>query len=164
VGGREPVPTGQYASGTVGAGVLSTLSYEETGIILNLIPHINAGGLVRLEVEQTIRRTGPTKNVGGTTAPTFDERNVTTSLLAQDGSTVVIGGIIQTIQKDEHGGIPYLKNMPILGPLFTSSKTKSTEKTELIVAVTPHVVEHRESEVTREFLERLRDLKARIEK
>jgi len=164
VGGREPVPTGSYASGTVGAGVLSTLDYEDTGIILNLIPHINAGGLVRLEVEQTIRRLGATRNVGGTTAPSFDERNVTTSLLAQDGSTVVIGGIIQTLTTDEHGGIPYLKNMPILGPLFTSTKTKSTTKTELIVAVTPHVVEHRESEVTREFLERLRDLKNRIEK
>ncbi len=119
---------------------------------------------MRLEVEQTIRRLGPDRTVGGTTAPSFEERNVTTSLLAQDGSTVVIGGIIQTIQKDTHGGIPYLKNMPILGPLFTSRKTKNIAKTELIVAVTPHVVEHRESEATREFLERLRDLKARIEK
>jgi general secretion pathway protein D len=164
VGGREPVPTGSYASGTIGAGVLSTINYEDTGIILNLIPHINAGGLVRLEVEQTIRRLGSNRTVGGTTAPSFDERNVTTSLLAQDGSTVVIGGIIQTIQTDEHGGIPYLKNMPILGFLFTSNKAKSTTKTELIIAVTPHVVEHRESEVTREFLERLRDLKSRIEK
>ncbi len=164
VGGREPVPTGSYSSGTIGAGVLATINYEDTGIILNLIPHINAGGLVRLEVEQTIRRLGADRNVGGTTAPSFDERNVTTSLLAQDGSTVVIGGIIQTLTTDEHGGIPYLKNMPILGPLFTSSKRKSTTKTELIVAVTPHVVEHRESEVTREFLERLRELKSRIEK
>ncbi len=164
VGGREPVPTGSYASGTIGAGVLSTLNYEDTGIILNLIPHINAGGLVRLEVEQTIRRLGGERTVGGTTAPSFDERNVTTSLLAQDGSTVVIGGIIQTLTTDTHGGIPYLKNMPILGPLFTSTKRKATTKTELIVAVTPHVVEHRESEVTREFLERLRDLKNRIER
>jgi type II secretory pathway component GspD/PulD (secretin) len=77
---------------------------------------------------------------------------------------VVIGGIIQTLTTDEHGGIPYLKNMPILGPLFTSSKKKSTTKTELIVAVTPHVVEHRETEATREFLERLRNLKGRLEK
>jgi general secretion pathway protein D len=163
VGGREPVPTGSYSTGT-STGVLSTINYEDIGIILNLIPHINAGGLVRLEVQQTIRRLGTNRTVGGTTAPSFDERNVTTSLLAQDGSTVVIGGIIQTQTGDEHGGIPYLKNMPILGPLFTSIRAKTTTKTELIIAVTPHVVEHRESEVTREFLEKLRDLKSRIDK
>jgi general secretion pathway protein D len=162
VGGREPVPTGSYSTG-ISTGVLSTINYEDTGIILNLIPHINAGGLVRMEVQQTIRRLGQNRVVAGTTAPSFDERNVTTSLLAQDGSTVVIGGIIQTIQQDEHGGIPYLKNMPILGPLFTSIKAKTTQKTELIIAVTPHVVEHRESEVTREFLDKLRALKLRIE-
>ena len=163
MGGREPIPTGSYASGT-SAGVLSTIEYAETGVILNLIPHINAGGLVRLEVDQTIRRTGATQNVGGTTAPSFDERNVTTSLLAQSGSTVVIGGIIQTTQKDEHGGIPFLKSMPVLGPLFTSSRTKDMEKIELIIAITPHVVDQRESDVTREFLDKLRNLKARIEK
>ena len=60
VGGREPVPTGQYSTG-ISTGVLTTVNYEDTGIILNLIPHINAGGLVRLEVQQTIRRKGRTE-------------------------------------------------------------------------------------------------------
>jgi general secretion pathway protein D len=166
VGGREPIPTGSYTGAAVGTGVLATVSYEETGVILNLIPHINAGGLVRLEVEQTIRRVGVgTVQVSpGTNAPRFDERNVTTSLLAQSGSTVVIGGIIQTQQDDSHGGIPYLKDMPILGPLFTSKKTNQTRKVELLIAVTPYVIDQRESDVTREFLEKLRNLKSRIEK
>jgi len=165
VGGREPVPTGSYTGSTVGTGILSTISYEETGIILNLIPHINVGGLVRLDVQQTIRRveSGTVEVSPGTKAPRFAERNVTTSLLAQSGSTIVIGGIIQTIQSDVHDGIPYLKNVPIVGPLFTSSKLKKTDKTELIIAVTPYVVDRRESDVTREFLDKLRNLKSRIE-
>ena len=57
VGGREPVPTGSY-TGTTTVGTSTTISYEETGVILNLIPHINAGGLVSMDVEQTIRRIG----------------------------------------------------------------------------------------------------------
>lgn len=166
VGGREPVPTGSYTGSTVGTGILATISYEQTGIILNLIPHINAGGLVSLEVEQTIRRIGPTRKdiAPNTNAPSFDERNVTTSVLAQSGTTVVIGGIIQTQNDSEHGGIPYLKNVPIIGPLFTSIKSKKTAKTELIVAITPYLIDKRDTEVTREFVEKLRNLKARIEK
>lgn len=166
VGGREPVPTGSYSGSTTGSGVLSTISYEETGIILNLIPHINAGGLVSLDVEQTIRRIGPTRTdiAPDTNAPSFDERNVTTSVLAQSGSTVVLGGIIQTQQDSTHGGVPYLKNVPIIGPLFTSTKSKRMQKTELIIAITPYLIDKRESDLTREFVEKLRNLKARIEK
>ncbi len=165
VGGREPVPTGSY-TGTTTVGTSTTINYEETGIILNLIPHINAGGLVSLDVEQTIRRIGPTRtNIApDTNAPSFDERNVTTSVLAQSGSTVVIGGIIQTQQENTHGGVPFLKSVPIIGPLFTSTKSKDLTKTELIVAITPYLVDKRETDVTREFLEKLRNLKARIEK
>ena len=166
VGGREPVPTGSYTATTVASGTTTTISYEETGVILNLIPHINAGGLVSLDVEQTIRRIGATRTdiAPDTNAPSFDERNVTTSVLAQNGSTVIIGGIIQTQQDNVHDGVPYLKNVPLLGPLFTSLKSKKTVKTELIIALTPHLIEKRESDVTREFLEKLRRLKNTIQK
>ena len=165
VGGREPVPTGSY-TGTTTVGTSTTISYEETGVILNLIPHINAGGLVSMDVEQTIRRIGANRKdiAPKTNAPSFEERNVTTSVLAQSGSTVVIGGIIQTQQDNVHDGLPYLKNVPVLGPLFTSLKSKKMAKTELIIAITPHLIDKRESDVTREFLEKLRTLKVKIEK
>lgn len=168
VGGREPVPTGSYSAGTsttTGVGVLSTISYEETGVILNVIPHINAGGLVRLEVDQTVRRVQKeSKEVSpGTKAPVFDERNIKTTLMAQSGSTVVIGGIIQQTDDSAHGGIPFLKDVPVIGPLFTSKKTSAKEKIELIVAITPHVIETRETEATREFLDKLKNLKKRIQ-
>lgn len=164
VGGREPVPTGSYTGGTSDVtGVLSTISYEETGIILNVIPHVNAGGLVRMDVDQTIRRKGGETTVGNNSkAPTFDERNVKTSMLAQSGSTVVIGGIIRHDLDEGFGGIPILKNIPVIGPLFTSRKKTETKKTELIIAITPHVIETRESEATREFLDKLKSLKGKI--
>lgn len=163
VGGREPVPTGSAISTT--DAVVSAISYEETGIILNVTPHINAGGLVRLEVEQTIRRTGATVEVGssGNTAPTFTERNVKTTLLAQNGSTVVIGGIIENSENNSKTGVPFLQDIPLLSPLF-ANKSKSLDRTELIIAITPRVVDYKGSDATREFMDKLKRLRTTVDK
>lgn len=166
VGGREPVPTGSVTGAdTGGSNVLSTIQYEETGIILNVTPHINAGGLVRLEVEQTIRHVDKEQVTVGNNnkAPRFTERNVKTTLLAQDGSTVIIGGIIEQIENRGRTGIPFLQDVPIISPLFSTRSTEST-RTELLIAITPHVVDHRENDLTREFVRSLQQLKRRIEK
>ncbi|ABK19328.1 type II secretion system secretin GspD [Syntrophobacter fumaroxidans] len=164
VGGRTPVPSGSYTGGTSTTldTVFSTIEYEETGTILTVTPHINAGGLVRLEVEQTIRRVGANATVGvNNTAPTFTERNLKTTLLAQDGSTVVIGGIIDEIDRDTTTGAPMLVDVPIIGPLF-GQKGKSRERTELLIAITPRVVERRGSDSLREFVGKMRDLRQLI--
>jgi general secretion pathway protein D len=164
VGGRQPVPTGSYSTaetGTLTNSVFSTIEYAETGVILNVTPHINAGGLVRIELEQTIRRVGASTTVGaGNTAPTFTERNLKTTLLAQSGSTVVIGGIIDSAQQSTKGGIPYLENIPLLSPLF-SSKSSNLIRTELLIAITPHVIDQRGSEAPIELLQKLNNLKIR---
>ena len=165
MGGREPVPTGSFSSDTGTNNAFTTIQYEETGVILNVTPHINEGGLVRLEVEQTIRRTDPNAVTVGAnnTAPRFTERNVKTTLLAQNGCTVVIGGIIEQVDNDSKSGIPFLQDIPIISPLF-STKSKSKVRTELIIAITPHVVDHRETGgSSREFLDQLKKLRRQIE-
>lgn len=164
VGGREPIPTSSALGSDTGGTLLTGINYEETGIILNVTPHINAGGLVRLELEQTIRRTGPSKEVGsgGAQAPTFTERNVKTTLLAQDASTVVIGGIIEEGDQRDTAGIPFLQDIPIISPLF-QTRSKRRDRTELLIAVTPHVIDRRDTGKTREFLERLRQLNRQLE-
>ncbi len=164
VGGKQPVPTGSYATaetGTLTNSVFSTIEYADTGVILNVTPHINAGGLVRIELEQTIRRVGATTTVGaGNSAPTFTERDLKTTLLAQSGSTVVIGGMIDSEQTNSKSGIPYLQNIPLLSPLF-SAKSSTLDRTELLIAITPHVIDQRGSEAPRELLEKLNNLKLR---
>ena len=162
VGGSVPVPTGSYSTaetGTLANSVFSTIQYAETGVILNVTPHINAGGLVRLELEQTIRQVSTTATVGANnTAPTFTERNIKTTLLAQNGSTVVIGGIIQSSNTVTKNGIPFLQDIPLLSPLF-SSKSTDLQRTELLVAITPHVIDQKGSEATLELLQKLNNLK-----
>jgi general secretion pathway protein D len=141
--------------------VINSIQYEETGIILNVIPHINSGGLVRMEVEQTIRNANP-NNVSGIDSPSFTERHVQTSLIAQDGKTAVIGGIIQQTDNTGKSGIPFLRNVPLLAPLW-STETKSVTRTELIVAITPHVVKQGENEASREFLKKLKQLRGQLD-
>lgn len=159
VGGREPIPTSSALGSDTGGTLLTGINYEETGIILNVTPHINAGGLVRMELEQTIRNTDGSVDVGtNSTAPRFTERNIKTTLLAHDSSTVVIGGIIQDNRNIGKQGIPFLQNIPLLSPLF-STKNKDRRRTELLIAVTPHVIDKKDSTRTHEFLDRLRDLR-----
>jgi general secretion pathway protein D len=162
VGGRTPIPTGSVTGSVTGSDIFSTIQYEETGVILNITPHINAGGLVRLELEQTIRRVGANVTVGANnTAPTFTERNIQTTLLAQNGSTVVIGGIIDSSNQATKSGIPYLQDIPLLSPFF-SARSTNLARTELLVAITPHVIDQRSSEATSELLQKLYKLKQQV--
>ena len=160
VGGSVPVPTGSVTGVTTGAEVVNTIQYAEIGVILNVTPHINAGGLVRLELEQTIRNVNPTSTTVGNanTAPTFTERNIKTTLLSQNGSTVVIGGIILSQNTVGKTGIPYLQDIPLLSPLF-SAKSTDQQRTELLVAITPHVIDQKSSDATRELIQKLNNLK-----
>jgi len=73
---------------------------------------------------------------------------------------VVIGGIIDSAQQSTKGGIPYLENIPLLSPLF-SSKSSNLIRTELLIAITPHVIDQRGSEAPIELLQKLNNLKIR---
>jgi general secretion pathway protein D len=159
IGGREPVRSGTTV--TSGGNVTENIQYEETGIILTVTPHINAGGLVRMEVEQTVRRVADA-TTEGIASPRFDERIVNTTLLAQDGQTIVIGGLIERSQNRTKKGIPLLGDIPFLGPLFAST-SKEVERIELIIAMTPRIVRAGRDEVTQEFLYKLEGLRRRIE-
>ncbi|SPF51699.1 General secretion pathway protein D [Syntrophobacter sp. SbD1] len=162
VGGMQPIPTGTVSGTTVGADLYSTIDYEPTGVLLNIIPHINAGGLVRLEVQQIVRDVSANATVGAAnTAPTFTERDINTTIFAQNGKTVVIGGIILANNQLAKTGIPYLENIPLLSPLF-ASKSTSLQRTELLVAITPHVIDQRGSQAPAELLQKLQNLRRRV--
>lgn len=162
VGGKEPISTG--TSVTDGGTTVTSVQYEETGIILNVTPHINEGGQVRLEVDQTIRDAAP-NTISNIDSPSFTERKVKTTLLAKDGQTVIIGGIIQHEKSKNKSGIPFLQDIPLLSPLF-GTKSDEYKRTELIIAITPHVIINRDQEVrqTSQFLMKLESLKSRIER
>jgi general secretion pathway protein D len=95
------------------------------------------------------------------TAPTFTERDIKTTLLAQDGRTVVIGGIILANKQDNKEGIPWLQDIPLISPLF-SGRSTSLNRTELLLALTPHVIDQKGSQAPAELLQKLQNLRQRV--
>jgi general secretion pathway protein D len=133
----------------------STVQYRNTGIILSVKPQINARGLVTLEIAQEVSDAkSTTTGVGGT--PTFTVRQAKTSLITADNQTVVLGGLIREDSTQTSAGIPGLRKMPILGPLF-GSQGVSKQKTELLVLITPHIITNLEegARITHEMKEKV---------
>jgi general secretion pathway protein D len=133
----------------------STVNYRSTGIILTVKPQINAKGLVTLEIAQEVSDAKSTSTgVAGT--PTFTVRQAKTSLITADNQTVVLGGLIREDNTHTQAGIPGLRKMPLLGPLF-GSEGVSKQKTELLVLITPHIISNLEegARITHEMKEKV---------
>ncbi|MFZ5453090.1 MAG: type II secretion system secretin GspD [Thermodesulfobacteriota bacterium] len=133
----------------------STVQYRNTGIILSVKPQINANGMVTLEIAQEVS-SAATTSTGVSGTPTFTVRQAKTSLITGDNQTVVLGGLIREDKTTSQAGIPGLRKMPILGPLFGSEKI-SKQKTELLVLITPHIITNMEegARVTHEMKEKV---------
>jgi general secretion pathway protein D len=128
------------------APVVNSIEYRETGVILQVTPHVGADGLVTLDVAQEVSGVQSEVTTTGIDSPTFSERAVTSRVSIQDGQTIGLAGLIS--DSDSHGnqGIPYLKNVPLLGDLFGNQNNERT-RTELLVLITPHVVRTQEDAV-----------------
>uniref|UniRef100_A0A7C4VZD6 Type II secretion system protein GspD n=1 Tax=Desulfatirhabdium butyrativorans TaxID=340467 RepID=A0A7C4VZD6_9BACT len=157
VGKEIPTVTGTTTDATGGTTITNTVQYRKTGIILNVTPHINSSGLVKMELEQEVSDVGEfiqeLKNY------TFLSRRAETSLVVEDGKTIVIGGLMKSNSQNSNAGIPFLKDIPILGYLFGAGSKKS-EKTELIILITPNVIKSRAEadRITKEFSEKISHL------
>jgi general secretion pathway protein D len=116
----------------------STVQYRSTGIILIVKPQINAKGMVTLEISQEVSSAATTAT-GVSNSPTISVRQAKTSLITGDNQTIVLGGLIREDWTHTQQGIPGLKRVPLLGPLF-GSEGKKSEKTELLVLITPHII------------------------
>jgi general secretion pathway protein D len=120
----------------------NTVQYRSTGIILSVKPQINANGLVTLDIAQEVSDVDTTSStVAG--SPNFTVRSAKTTLTTADNQTVVLGGLIREDNSRSNTGIPGLRRMPILGPLFGSEGINKT-RTELLVLITPHIITNME--------------------
>lgn len=144
VGQEVPIITSQQsaqttATGLGSTGVLQTIQYRSTGVILKVKPIIFAGR-VELEVQQEVSSAGTT-STGVNVSPTFSTRKVDTKVSIRDGATVALGGLISRTENKGNSGIPFLKDIPIAGQLFRTN-TQDSDETELIILITPYVVEN----------------------
>jgi general secretion pathway protein D len=140
VGQQVPVLTGTATSTlTTGAPIVNSVDYHSTGVIMQVTPRINSGGLVTLDIAQEVSNVAAPAANTATGSPTFDDRVVRTRVAAQNGQTVVLAGLIRDSSQDDNNGIPFLKDIPLLGTML-SSQSSSRSRTELLVLITPQVV------------------------
>ena len=140
-----------------GAPIVNTIQQVDTGVILSVTPRVNPGGLVIMEIEQEVSEAVTTTSSTSTASPTIRRSKISTTVAVQSGETVALGGLIQDTRTRKTQGIPLLSRLPIIGPLF-GSKQDDTDRTELLVLITPRVVRNMEEarRVTDELRRRVR--------
>lgn len=142
VGQEVPLITSQQSSinnaNPDNVGILQTVQYRNTGVILKVKPVIHSGNRVDLEVVQEVSAAQNTVT-GVNNSPTISTRKLETKMTLQSGSTVLLGGLISNDTSKGDAGIPGLKDVPVLGSLFGVQKN-NTAKTELVVLITPYVM------------------------
>jgi general secretion pathway protein D len=137
------------------APVVNQVNYQQTGVIMEVTPRVNSGGLVTLDVMQDVSsvETGVI-TTPGVNSPTFNERNVTSRVVVQDGQTVGLAGLITDSASLGNQGIPWLKDVPLLG-LLAGNQNNTRTRTELLILITPHVIHDQRD--ARALTEDLRD-------
>ena len=143
-GDKIPLCQQTFVGTGVGTGVngaVSTTSqYIDTGVLMQVTPHINAGGLVTLEVEVVVSVPGELPKTCEGLAPAIDTRSLQSILNVQSGQTMVMGGLITDNKQNKSQGLPLLSRIPIIGGLF-GQQTLINNRTELVMFITPRVVE-----------------------
>ena len=161
VGDQVPIAT-QSAVSVISAGapVVNTIEFRDTGVILKVTPRVNEGGLVTLAITQEVSDVTQTTS-SDLNSPTIQQRKVNTSAVVQDGETIVLGGLIKDSRNKTRNGIPFLQRLPYVGALFRTDDTTAI-RTELLVLITPHVVESLEKarSVTNEIRRKMPATKA----
>ena len=115
----------------------TTVERKDVGVTLKVVPHIGEGGSVRLEVEQEVSAVQESR--GQATDLVTSKRAIKTSVLADHGQTVVLGGLISDNSIHSRQGLPVLGDIPYLGRLFRAD-SKTNEKRNLLVFIHPTIV------------------------
>ena len=128
-----PVPTATQF------GLIGT-EYRETGVNLQFTPVVLSKNQISLSVQPRIREvTAGGANIGGTNVPSINQRSASTTVELGDGQSIAIAGLYRRNTTSTNTGIPLLKDIPVWGALFRSTR-ETTRSVELIIVVTPHIV------------------------
>ncbi|MBK1717421.1 type II secretion system secretin GspD [Thiocystis violacea] len=158
VGQEVPIATSTQEGTSTTDRSISTIEYKDTGVMLTVKPRVTPGGLVQMEIEQEVSTVAVTTS-STLDSPTFQKRNITSSVAVRSNQAVVLGGLIQDQRSDGKSGIPGLYGLPFAGALF-GERSKSSNRTELVVVLTPKVISSDQDieAVTEDFRGKVRGL------
>lgn len=158
----DDIPVSQTSiSTTTSTNTVSSVEYVQTGVILSVVPRINPGGLVYMDINQQVSDADSGTSSSTTDSnPTISTRSVSTQVAVQSGQTVLLGGLIKQDNSQSTSRVPFLGRIPGLGWLFSNS-SKSHSRTELIVLITPRVISNNNQarQITDEYSQQMQLLK-----
>ena len=141
IGQNVPFVTGQYTNNNTTNGAVNpfqTIERKDVGLTLRVRPQISENGTVKMQIYQEVSRLDPA-SIGSATGLITNKRSIESSVLVEDGSIVVLGGLLQDDTGNSQEKVPGLGDVPLLGHLFRS-ETRSRKKTNLMVFLRPVVV------------------------
>lgn len=140
IGRNVPFVTGSYASttGTAGVSPFTTVERKDVGLMLRVRPQINENGTVKMSVYQEVSNIDPATS-NDTNGPSTTKRSIESNVLVEDGSIIVLGGLLQDDYSQAEDKVPLLGDIPGVGNLFRSER-RTRNKTNLMVFLRPVVV------------------------
>jgi type II secretory pathway component GspD/PulD (secretin) len=145
-GQEVPVPVSTLSNVNSGlvqnnvASVSSSIEYKNVVLQLEVVPLINSEKEVSLDILQKIDSIVPggNVNISGNSVPTIDTRYIRTNVSASNGSTIILGGLIEDQKQKNYQGFPYLSRIPLIGAAFRSTAS-GKQRQELIILMCPEV-------------------------
>jgi general secretion pathway protein D len=155
---------GSYGGGYggYGGGGGGFTQFLNVGITLDVTPYITPDDLVVMDIQQTISELdgfidmgGGQQGAAGQKAPQTTEREASSTISVRDGDTILLGGFIRDAKTDTESGVPFLKDIPLLGSLF-KSKSATSKRSELLVLIRPTILKTPEDAALMVSQERMR--------
>jgi len=164
VGKQVPIVTTVTENTTTVSQVDKTVQYKDTGVILEVTPQINYNGIILLEVSQIVSK-AEENTLSDISSPVISKRELQTKLAVKNGQSILMGGLIDRNTLTTQSGVPFLMDIPFLGNLFKYQKDKE-DKTELIVLITPYVIESEDvlDKYAQDFAEKMKQLRPELVK
>ena len=156
VGNQQPIGTASLnPDGTI---IASSVSFRDTGVLLDIEPSITSSGTVNVQLTQDVIDVGDIDDATG--QRTFLNRNLSTTVSVNNGETIVLGGLIRTNKAITKSGVPGLRDIPGIGLLFGKTIT-SEVRTELVIMLSPRIIRNpsENNDVIREYRAKFQNIK-----
>ncbi|OGW75120.1 MAG: hypothetical protein A2Z72_06830 [Omnitrophica bacterium RBG_13_46_9] len=140
IGERQAYVTTTTTTGQTTTTVSEEVTFVDVGIQLSVTPTINTDGYVTMKIKPEISSVVSTlETPSHNKIPIIDTSMAETTVMVKDGATIIIGGLRKEEKNKSYDQLPYLGNIPVIGFIFKSGNQK-TERTELLIMITPHIV------------------------
>jgi len=140
----QSTDTTSFVQSTVSQGVVTnTFAQASAQLSLAVTPQVTNDGSISMAV--TISKTGFLGRIADNAPPDTLRNNIDTNVLVENGSTMVLGGLYKTQESQSHSGLPFFKDLPLIGWLFRTPYNPSQSKSELIIFLTPRIINQEEA-------------------